>query len=68
MPSFSLSFLSGHTALTPYYIIKIYNNLPTGIKQISHDTIKFKKAVKRFLLDKSFYSLDEYYKWKENIS
>ena len=34
--------------------IKIYNNLPTGIKQISHDTIKFKKAVKRFLLDKFF--------------
>jgi len=46
--------------------IKIYNNLPTRIKQLSHDTLKFKKAVKRFLLDKSFYSLEEYYNWKEN--
>ena len=46
--------------------IKIYNNLPTRIKQMSYDTLNFKKAVKRFLLDKSFYSLDEYYKWKEN--
>ena len=45
--------------------IKIYNNLPTRIKQLSHDTLKFKKAVKRFLLDKSFYSLEEY-NWKEN--
>jgi len=26
--------------------IKIYNNLPTGIKQMSHDTLRFKKAVK----------------------
>ena len=34
--------------------IKIYNNLPTGIKQISNDTLKFKKTVKRFLLDKSY--------------
>jgi len=33
---------------------------------LSHDTLKFKKAVKRFLLDKSFYSLEEYYNWKEN--
>ena len=47
--------------------IKIYNNLPTGSKQISYDTLNFKKAVKRFLFDKSFYSLDEYYKWKENV-
>jgi hypothetical protein len=39
--------------------IKIYNNLPTRIKQLSHDTLKFKKAVKGFLLDKSFYSLEE---------
>jgi hypothetical protein len=46
--------------------IKIYNNLPMRIKQLSHDTLKFKKAVKGFLLDKSFYSLEEYYNWKEN--
>ena len=36
------------------------------MKQMSYDTLNFKKAVKRFPLDKSFYSMDEYYKWKEN--
>ena len=45
--------------------IKIYNN-PTGIKQMSYDMLNFKKAVKWSLLDKFFYSLNEYYKWKEN--
>ena len=28
--------------------IKIYNNLPMRIEQLSHDTLKFKKAVKNF--------------------
>lgn len=44
-----------------YSGVKIYNNLPTDLKQIFHDTVKFRKALKRFLLDNSFYSLEEYY-------
>ena len=47
---------------------KIFNNLPTDLKQTFYDVYKFKKSLKRFLLDNSFYSLEDYYSWKENIS
>ena len=40
--------------------VKIFNNLPTDLKQISHNIHKFQKVLKRFLLDNSFYSLEEY--------
>jgi hypothetical protein len=40
---------------------KIFNNLPTDLKQTFYDVYKFKRAIKRFLLDHSFYSLEEYY-------
>ena len=43
--------------------VKIFNNLPTDLKQTFYDVYKFKKALKRFLLDNSFYSLEEYYKY-----
>ena len=44
--------------------VKIFNNLPADLKQISHNIYKFQKALKIFLLDNSFYSLEEYYNWK----
>ena len=47
---------------------KIFNNLPTDLKQTFYDVYKFKKFLKRFLLGNSFYSLEEYYSWKENVS
>jgi hypothetical protein len=47
--------------------VKIFNNLPTDLKQTFCDVNKFKRAIKRFLLDNSFYSLEEYYNWKENV-
>ena len=40
----------------------------TDLKQTFYDIYKFKKSLKRFLLDNSFYSLEEYYSWKENVS
>jgi len=48
--------------------VKIFNNLPTDLKQTFYDVYKFKKSLKRFLLDNSFYSLEEYSSWKENVS
>ena len=42
--------------------VKIFNSLPLELKQIFHDTGKFKNAFKRFLLDNSFYS-EEYHNW-----
>ena len=47
--------------------VKIFNNLPADLKQTSHNIYKFQKALKRFLLDNSFYSLEEYYNWKDNV-
>jgi hypothetical protein len=46
-----------------YSGIKIFNNLPYGIRNLTSDVIKFKLALKRFLLASSFYSLNEYYEW-----
>lgn len=47
--------------------VKIFNNLPTDLKHTLYDVHKFKRALKRFLLEKSFYSLEEYYNWKDNL-
>jgi len=44
-----------------YSGIKIYNYLPTAIKDLSGDKNKFKLALKRYLLHNSFYSLEEYF-------
>jgi len=41
--------------------IKIYNHLPTAIKDLSNDKNKFKLALKRYLLHNFFYSLEEYF-------
>jgi len=41
-----------------YSEIKIYNNLPTAINDLSDDRNKFKLALKRY---DSFYSLEEYF-------
>jgi len=47
-----------------YSGIKIYNHLPPTLKQLSYDIFKLKAALKKFLLTKSFYTLEEYYSWK----
>jgi hypothetical protein len=44
-----------------YSGIKIYNHLPTAIKDLSDDKNKFKLALKRYILHNSFYSLEEYF-------
>ena len=41
--------------------IKIYNHLPTAIKDLSGDDNKFKLALRRYLLHNSFYTLEEYF-------
>ena len=46
-----------------YSGIKAYNCLPTEIKQLSRETKKFKKALKKFLLTGSFYSIEEMQDW-----
>jgi hypothetical protein len=46
-----------------YLGVKIYNHLPSALKQLSYDINKFKTALRSFLLANSFYSLEEYFNW-----
>jgi hypothetical protein len=41
--------------------IRLYNHLPSTLKQISYDIPKFKVALKNFLTTNSFYTVEEYY-------
>jgi hypothetical protein len=41
--------------------IQLYNCLPITLKQISHDTPKFKVALKNFFSHQPFYTVEEYY-------
>jgi hypothetical protein len=50
-----------------YSDIKIYNHLLPTIKQLSYDISKFKVVLKRFLYTNSFYTLEEYYSWKQRF-
>ena len=53
---------------SPFYFgIKIFNHLPTSIKNTSHDINKFRPFLKSFLLINSFDSLEEYFAWNSNI-
>jgi hypothetical protein len=47
--------------LTTYQEIKTHNHLPKAIKDLSGNKNKFKPALKKYLLDNSFYSLKEYF-------
>jgi hypothetical protein len=47
-----------------YAGIRIFSYLPTSIKGIANETKELKKTLKRFLLDNSFYSIDEYFNLK----
>jgi hypothetical protein len=43
--------------------MKIFNHLPTDIKILSNRTELFKPALKKYLLQQSFYSLEEYFSY-----
>jgi hypothetical protein len=45
-----------------YYAgIKVYNNLPGNIKQLSNNKKEFKEALLLFLYFHSFYNIDEFF-------
>jgi hypothetical protein len=60
-----LSHLTKNQKAVYYAGIRISNHLPTCIKRITDDTKVFKTNLKRFLLDNSFYSMDEFFNFKE---
>jgi hypothetical protein len=48
-----------------YFEIKVFNHLPTSIKNTSHDINKFRSVLKCFLLINPFYS-EKYFTWNSN--
>jgi hypothetical protein len=51
-----------------YFGIKVYNNLPGKIKQLSSNKNQFKKTLLQFLYLHSFYSIEEFLNIKINKS
>jgi hypothetical protein len=51
---------------TYYYGIKVFNNLPSSIKNLAHDTKQFRFALEGFLLLNLFHSLEEYLNFNIN--
>ena len=43
--------------------IKVFNCLPPSIKGLSSNVRKFKSALKRFLLESSFFTIQEFFEW-----
>jgi len=46
--------------------IKVFNHLPQNIKALTNDHKYFKSSLKRFLYHNFFYSVNEYYEYKED--
>jgi hypothetical protein len=44
-----------------YSGVKIFNKLPSNIKDVNGNLTKFKTTLKRFLYTNSFYTLEEYF-------
>jgi len=59
-----LSHLTKYQKAVHYVGIGIFSHLPTSIKSMANETKEFKKALKRFLLDNSFYSMDAFFNYK----
>jgi hypothetical protein len=48
--------------------IKVFNHLPQHIKALTNDQKCFKSTLKRSLYHHSFYSMNEYYEYKGDIT
>jgi hypothetical protein len=46
--------------------IKAFNHLPQHLKALDFNSTYFKTSLKRFLYHHSFYTIDEYYEYKDN--
>jgi hypothetical protein len=56
-----ISNLSVYQKGTFYSGIKVFNSLPSQIKDLSHKRNQFKRALENFLYLNSFYTLNEYF-------
>jgi hypothetical protein len=53
--------LSAHQKGTYYSRIRVFNSLPSQVKNLSHNRNQFKRVLKNFLYVHSFYTLEEYF-------
>jgi hypothetical protein len=60
-----LSHLTKYQKGVHYAGVRVFNHLPAHIKSIANETKVFKKTLKRFLLENSFCSMDEFFNFKE---
>jgi hypothetical protein len=51
---------------TPLPTVTPLLHVPVSIKQLYNNPIDFKLALKKFLCDHSFYTLDEYFDYKHD--
>jgi len=56
-----ISNLSVYQKGTYYTGIRVFNSLPSQIKELCHNINQLKCALKNFLYFHSFYTLDEYF-------
>ena len=69
---FVMKFINIKLGITIFYTgayisgIKVFNHLPQHIKALTNDHKYFKSTLKRFLYHHSFYSMNEYYEYKED--
>jgi hypothetical protein len=56
-----LAYLSTYQKGAYYYGIKVFNRLPTQIKDLSANRNQFRCALESFLYSHLFYTLDEYF-------
>jgi hypothetical protein len=61
-----ISNLSVYQKGTYYSGIRVFNSLPSQIKDLSHNRNQFKHAFKNDLYFHSFYTLDEYFGCNKN--
>ena len=62
-----LSRLTKYQNRVHYVGITVFDHLPPSIKSIANEIKVFKKTLKRFLLDNSFYSMDEFLIIRNNL-
>jgi len=62
-----LSHLTKYQNGVHYARIRVSIHLPTSIKSTANETKVFKKTSKRFLMDNSFYSMDEFLILRNNV-
>ena len=63
-----ITYLTLYQRGVHYMGIKIFNNLPPYIKDVSNNVRKFEICLKRFPRIHSFYSVEEYFQYKSVTS